>query len=269
MNTFSSLPFELRSLVYSFCKPPMATIHIKEGADLVVTSIPSPSPLLTTSKESRAAAQEWDLKMYPILVGEDYQDMEMEEDATLHLVITPSEKEHLGVTWTELYTVLGDVLLDAKQVVIECSRPERLARLFMLPEAELIGVGQCCVENALFGEEIVASDRSTREALRNDFSLIVGGEEWVVRDVVVKGFGSEASFTTKELVKRDCPAETVGHELEEEEEEVEEKWLGVPLTEVSLAKLRAETDVLDPEAAYDDYKEDAGGSVTPESLLSS
>ena len=85
-------------MIYSLSKPTTITVTITEGADLAVTSVSFPPALLTTTKESRTEAQRWGLKLYSILVGDDYQDILFDEDVSLHLVITPSTAEHLSIT---------------------------------------------------------------------------------------------------------------------------------------------------------------------------
>jgi hypothetical protein len=297
MTTFTSLPSELRSAIYAFARPSSITITIKEGADLTATSI-SPLPaLLTTTKESRAEARKWGLKPYSLLLGDDYTDFLYSEDITLHLNIIPSTAEHLSITWTELYTVLGDALLDAKRVEIECSEPKRLARLFMLPEAEFVGVGVSCVEKGLYGSEIIASDRDTREALRPDIVVCVGKEEYVLEEEEVEGFFGEESSETKGFRKtsalyiqdadrsesdeacalyfQDAKVELEGEAVSEEAEalyfqdaevelqSVEEKGSGEELTEEALERFCAEFDKLFPKTAYS-AKPDSGGSVMPE-----
>ncbi|KZM24845.1 uncharacterized protein EKO05_0003527 [Ascochyta rabiei] len=278
MATFTSLPFELRSQIFALAKPTSITIHIREDADLIITAISSPPALLTSTKESRAAAQKWDLKPYAVLTGDDYQNILFDQDTCLHLIITPSTAEYPAITWTELYTVLGDALLDAKKVEIECSKPLRLARLFMLPENEFVGVGQSCVEAELFGSEIISSDRDTREALRRDISVCVGDEEWVLREEVVEGFGLEASFETKAFFRVDEGAEASALYFQAAKVEMEvdvqasalyfqdaevEKWSGEELTEDALDRLRDEMGVLFPATVYT-VKSDPGGSVMPE-----
>lgn len=297
MAKFTSLPSELRSQIFALAKPTSTSIHIREAADLVVTAISSPPGLLTTSKETRTESQKWGLKPYPILVGDDYQDVLFDEDTSLHLTITPSTAEHLSITWTELYTVLGDALLDAKRVIIECSEPARLARLFMLPEAELVGVGQSCVEAGLFGSEILASDRETREALHGEISVFVGDDEWVLREEGVEGFGEVKASETKAFVKtsalyfQDAERERVDDademyfqvdEAESErssgdDEAVKTSALyfqdaeGVEvmkesrerLTKGALGRLCAEMTKLYPEKVYL-VESDPGGSVMPE-----
>ena len=269
MATFTTIPFELRSQIFALSKSSSVTISITEAADLVVTAVSSPPGLLTTSKEARAEAQKWDLKPYSVLVGDDYQDILFDEDISLHLIITPSKAEHLSITWTELYTVLGDALLDAKKVVIECSEPARLARLFMLPEADFVGVGQSCVEVGMFGSEIISSDRETREALRGDICVCVGDEEWVLKEEVVEGFGEEKGFETKGFVKTSALyfQDAEGAEGVEAEalyfQDAEVEGSGVRLTEDALERLRAEMTNLFPEKVYT-VKSDPGGSVMPE-----
>ncbi|KAF9690848.1 hypothetical protein EKO04_010949 [Ascochyta lentis] len=278
MATFTSLSFELRSQIFALAKPTFTTIHIREEADLIITSISAPPALLTTTKESRAEAQKWDLKPYSVLVGNDYKDILFDQDTSLHLIITPSTAEHPSITWTELYTVLGDALLDAKKIEIQCSEPVRLARLFMLPESELIGVGQSCVEAGMFGSEIISSDRETREALREDVSVCVGDEEWVLREQVVEGFGVEAGFETKAFERVDEGAKTSALYFQDAEVEVEsveasvlyfqdtevvEKWSGERLTEGALDRLCVEMSELFPATVYT-VKSDPGGSVMPE-----
>jgi hypothetical protein len=46
--------------------------------------------------------------------------------------------------------VLGNALPAAQKLHIVCSRPEHLDKLFMLEDAESVGVGQCCTESGLF-----------------------------------------------------------------------------------------------------------------------
>jgi hypothetical protein len=299
MATFTTLPSELRSAIYALARPDCITITIKEGADLAVTSIPPPPALLTTTKESRAEAQKWDLQPYSLLMGDDYTDLLFSKDIILHLNIIPSAAEHLSITWTELYTVLGDALLDAKRVEIECSEPQRLARLFMLPEAELVGVGVSCVEKGLYGSEIIASDRDTREALRPDIVVCAGKEEYVLEEEKIEGFFGEEGFATKGFSKTsakdvdrpdsveacaqdakvELDGEAVGDEAEAQdaelepqsvkEEEFEEKWeetakgSGGQLTEEVLERFCTEVDKLFPKTAYS-AKSDPGGSIAPE-----
>lgn len=232
-------------------------------------------------------------------MGDDYTDFLFSEDITLHLHIIPSTAEHLSTTWTELYTVLGDALLDAKRVEIECSEPQRLARLlFMLPEAELVGVGVSCVEKRLFGTEIIASDRDTREELRADIVVCVSKEEYVLKDEKVEGFFGEQEFTTKGFKKtsanyfqnadrpdsveagaQDAKVELDGGavsveaealyfqdaevELQSVQEDGSVKGSWEQLTEEALERFCTEFDKLFPKTAYT-AKSDPGGSIAPE-----
>jgi hypothetical protein len=85
---------------------------------------------------------------------------------TIQLIITPAEnpKANLNITWTELEILLYKALPEVKSLHIVCSKPERLVRLWMLPEAGLVGVGQShFFEDFFFGSEGVASDRAYRE----------------------------------------------------------------------------------------------------------
>lgn len=298
MVDFTSLPFELRSAIYALARPESITVTIKEGANLAITSISPPPALLLTTKESRSEAQKWDLKPYSFLIGDDYTDFLFSEDMTLRLNISPSTAEHLSITWTELYTVLGDALLDAKRVEIECSEPRRLARLFMLPEAELVGVGVSCVEQGLYGSEIIASDRDTREALRPDIVVCVDKEEYVLEEEYVEGFFGEEAFATKGFTKTSADAdrpdsvdacapnakvepgsEAISDEAEAQDAEVELKSMEQQrseegreetakgsweqLTEGTLERFCTEFEKLFPKIAYT-AKSDPGGSIAPE-----
>ncbi|KAF3047943.1 hypothetical protein E8E11_008239 [Didymella keratinophila] len=243
MANFTSFPAELRSAIFTLARPDSITITIKEGADLAVTSISPPPALLTTTKESRAEAQKWDLKPYSLLMGDDYTDVLFSEDIILHLNMIPSTAEHLSITWTELYTVLGDALLDVKRIEIECSEPQRLARLFMLPEAELVVVGVSCVEKGLFGSEITASDRDTREALRPDIVVCVGKEEYILEEEKVEGFFGEEEFTTRGFIKTsakdakvELDGEAVGVEAEAQDAEVEPQSVSAMGSEEQLTE---------------------------------
>lgn len=51
----------------------------------------------------------------------------------------------------------------------------------MLPEAELVAVGQSCVEEGTWSSDILALDRATRESLAEGFRLVVNRrEEFVI-----------------------------------------------------------------------------------------
>jgi hypothetical protein len=101
---------------------------------------------------------------------------------TLQIIIHPSKSASLNITWTDIWSVLGDALLAAKQLHIVCRQPERLVRLFMLEEAEWLGVGQACNEAGLFmNEESVSGDRKTRELLQPE--LIVTASKHTVEEI--------------------------------------------------------------------------------------
>jgi hypothetical protein len=73
--------------------------------------------------------------------------------------------------------------------------------MLMVPEAELVGVGVSCVEKGLFGSEIIASDRDTRDALHPDIVVCVGKEEYVLEDDKVVRLLGEEDFITKSFTK--------------------------------------------------------------------
>jgi hypothetical protein len=299
---FSKLPKELRDLVWQASKPTTTSISILE-TEFEVTSISAPPSLLTSTKEARATALSWNLSKYPIWGPEDWVDIYLDpEEMILELVIDPAKSASLTITWTDIWTVLGDALPAAKQLHIVCSKPERLARLYMLPEAEYVGVGQACNERGLFtDEETVSSERKTREGLH--MGLTVTASKHTVEDIdngassvevdvwrlveeeVRDEFRPEAKvFATKtfEYVEVDSirqmsvmqlhnaakasplPVQDCG--VEESGLEVEEvvKKPGDRLTEDALAKHLAEMEKLFPKSPYQDDGEDVGGSVCPE-----
>ncbi len=194
MTNFSHLPTELQHQILHLSKPTVATIHMREE-DYSITSISQPPSLLTVSKASRAIALSWGLQTYPIWTTDDWQDLYICPDTTtLELIITPSTSSSLNITWTELHAILGNALLQVKHLHIVCEKPERLVRLFMQPEADLVTVGESCVEKGLFGSEVLATDGGVREGLRSDILLTIsktsiedGGndavEEWKLVDV--------------------------------------------------------------------------------------
>ncbi|KAF1848669.1 uncharacterized protein K460DRAFT_267561, partial [Cucurbitaria berberidis CBS 394.84] len=195
-HPFSRLPAELRDSIFNFSMPSTTTIHISE-AEFEVTQISSPPSLLTTSHEAREAALKWELKKYPIWTVDDWQDIYLSpsSDTILELVIEPSKSHTLNITWTELHEILHDALTEAKRLHIVCSEPERLARLFMLPEGEIVSVGESCVEKGLFGSEVISSDRNVRQSLQGEDDVRVWS---MVDEEVSDGFGPEARvFTTK------------------------------------------------------------------------
>jgi hypothetical protein len=73
--------------------------------------------------------------------------------------------------------------------------------MLMVPEAELVGVGVSCVEKGLFGSEIIASDRDTRDALHPDIVVCVGKEEYVLEDDKAVRLLGEEDFITKSFTK--------------------------------------------------------------------
>ncbi|CAN9410224.1 unnamed protein product [Alternaria alternata] len=163
---FSRLPMELRNLVWQASKPTTATVEFDED-EYQVTSISPPSALLTTSKEARATALSFSLQKFPIWGPEDWEDLAVDpENTILEIVIRPSKSASLNITWTDIWGVLGDALPATSRLHIVCSKPERLARLYMAEEAEYLGVGQSCVEGGLFNNaETVSGERKTRESL--------------------------------------------------------------------------------------------------------
>jgi hypothetical protein len=147
---FSRLPMELRNLVWQASKPTTATVEFDED-EYQVTSISPPSALLTTSKEARATALSFSLQKSPLWGPEDWEDLAVDpENTILEIVIRPSKSASLNITWTDIWGVLGDALPATSRLHIVCSKPERLARLYMAEEAEYLGVGQSCVEGGLF-----------------------------------------------------------------------------------------------------------------------
>lgn len=174
--------------------------------------------------------------------------------------------------------MLGDALPAAKTLHIMCSQPERLARLWMLPEAEVVAVGESCVEKGLFGSEVVASDRAVREMLDRELRVTcskryVGEGEGVemecwglVDERVEEGFGEGAGvFSTRAFVRVGEEVERPGQEVEGVEEGVEQvERSGKMLTIEALERLCEELAMLYPKDAKKGAKEDPGGSVMPE-----
>ncbi|KAH7378296.1 hypothetical protein BKA66DRAFT_396941, partial [Pyrenochaeta sp. MPI-SDFR-AT-0127] len=158
-HPFRFLPLELRRSIFNLTMSSTTTIHIRED-NYDVTYVSSPPASLTINREARKVAREWELKKYPIWTVDDWQDIYLSPQNTiLEIVIAPSKSASLNITWTELHAILGDALLAVKYLHVVCSTPERLARLFMLPEGEIVGVGESCVEKGLFGSEVISSDR--------------------------------------------------------------------------------------------------------------
>jgi hypothetical protein len=217
-QNFPKLPKELRDLVWRKSKPTTTTIEFSED-EYQVTYISPPPTHLITSKEARATALSWNLVKYPIWGPEDWEDMYLDpEEMIVEMIIQPSKSASLNITWTDIYSVLGDALLAAKQLHIVCSQPERLARLYMLPEADYVGVGQSCVEKGLFNDgESVSGDRKTREALQARLTVTASKhtveeinkgifhevDVWkMVDEEISHHFGPEARiFTTKAFAR--------------------------------------------------------------------
>jgi hypothetical protein len=91
--------------------------------------------------------------------------MHINEATTMQLVITPSANSNanLNIIWTELEVLIYKALSEVKKLHIVCSKPERLVRLWMLPEAGLVGGLNSLFEGYFFGNEGVASKRAYRE----------------------------------------------------------------------------------------------------------
>jgi hypothetical protein len=181
---------------------------------------------------------------------------------TIQLIITPAEnpKANLNITWTELEILLYKALPEVKSLHIVCSKPERLVRLWMLPEAGLVGVGQShFFEDFFFGSEGVASDRAYWETFHPSLvastsaatleELALGSPApvttWQLADeAILEGFGPEAIIKTTKAFK------LVGQEEEEETEvegweelgPVEAGNKGAELTEEAIAKFLQETE---------------------------
>ncbi|KAF2853830.1 hypothetical protein T440DRAFT_417893, partial [Plenodomus tracheiphilus IPT5] len=170
---FSRLPTEIQEQIFSLSKPTTTTIHLLEDEFEITAVSPAPSPL-TTTRSSRTVAKSWGLSSFPLWTQDDWQDIFLHpEDSILQLVVSPSRMAALAITWTELHAVLGDALPAVQKLHIVCSESERLARLWMLPEGELVGVGESCVERGSFGKEVLASDREMREQLHAHLTVTV------------------------------------------------------------------------------------------------
>ncbi|OWY56404.1 hypothetical protein AALT_g10908 [Alternaria alternata] len=193
---FSRLPMELRNLVWQASKPTTATVEFDED-EYQVTSISPPSALLTTSKEARATALSFSLQKFPIWGLEDWEDLAVDpENTILEIVIRPSKSASLNITWTDIWGVLGDALPATSRLHIVCSKPERLARLYMAEEAEYLGVGQSCVEGGLFNNAETVSEID-QNASEKEVTV------WKITDQDTSDdFGPEAKiFTTRGLAR--------------------------------------------------------------------
>jgi hypothetical protein len=228
---FPQLPTELRNKIWHHSMPTITTIHISEGADLDVTSISAPPGQQFANKEAHKAYVSSGLKGYAIYTIEDWADMYVNEDTTIQLIITPPQNPttNLYITWTALEEILHAALPVVKKLHIVCSQPERLVRLWMLPEGGLIHVGQTHWNKPFFfGEQGVLSDQKYRESLRTELKVTTssatldelaqgsqaGVQMWeMVEEQVIEGFGPEAE------IKRTKGFKLVGGEEEREMEE--------------------------------------------------
>jgi hypothetical protein len=107
----------------------------------------------------------------------------------LQLIINPTTSKSddaSNITWTDIWSVLGDALIAVRKLHVVCSKPERLARLFMSEEGEYVGVGQSCVESGLFNNpESVLGERKTRDSLYEH--LTATASKYTVEDISEKG----------------------------------------------------------------------------------
>jgi hypothetical protein len=251
-----------------------ATVEFDED-EYQVTSISPPSALLTTSKEARATAlsSSSSLQKFPIWGPEDWEDLAIDpENTILEIVIRPSKSASLNITWTDIWGVLGDALPAISRLHIVCSKPERLARLYMAEEAEYLGVGQSCIEGGLFNNiETVSGERKTRESLHAHLTVTASKHTvedieqnasenevtvWKMANYNFSGFGPEAKvFASRSLALVEVdnaskmtvkqlhnaartfalPAGKVERVVSGGEAEVEEKS-GAQLTEDAVAK---------------------------------
>ncbi|KAH7091329.1 hypothetical protein FB567DRAFT_272198 [Paraphoma chrysanthemicola] len=260
---FSRLPLELRNQIWAYSMPTTISISIKEGVDMEVTSVSAPEiGQMLATKESRDAFLRGKFSgpvgTYSTEV-EDYVDFWVNEDTTLQLVISPSSGPTLHITWTDLDFMLPGVLRAIKKLHVACSQPERLARLFSMPEGGLVSPGNShWDEDDMWLKETVASDRKCRESFQQELKVTTGVatleeisngseeemKEWeLVGEEVVKGFGLETQFsTTKAFALAGAEKEVEVKEWREMREKVgEEVGGGVALTEEAIARLIQET----------------------------
>lgn len=274
------------------------TIHLSED-DYDVTYISPPPAILATNSTPRDDAKQGEWKKYPIWTTDDWQDVHLSpENTILEIVVTPSKSASLNITWTELHAILGDALPATKYLHIVCSKPERLVRLFMLPESEPVALGESCVERGLFGQEVLSSDRKVRESLQGELFLTTSTHtveeigQGIYEDVEAWSVGDEdiwESFwpvikigTTKALVKVEACKNTwknieelykaskevrqrdqiaVEEEAEKEKADKEEvEKSGDELTEEALLTFTEEMARLNPAEAYDSKRFDSSCS---------
>lgn len=281
--------------------PRTATVEFNE-TEFDVTSISPPTPLLLTCKEAHATALSFlSPTAYPIWGPEDWEMLSLDpEKMILQIIINPSKSASLNITWTDIWSVLGDALLAASRLHIVCCQPERLARLFMLEEAEWLGVGQACNEEGLFmNAETVSDERKARESLQAQLTVTVSkhtveeidegisGDEvsvWkLIDERILTGFGHTAKvFSTKAFSSVGAadasrvsvfqlhraarafalPAEEAVAEEELENEEEEGGRSGVELTEDTMARYLEECQRLWPPRPQDPSW-DEEGSIAP------
>lgn len=242
--------------------PSTITIHVTEGAEMEVTSICAPGMgQMLANKEARQAYLQakftGPIGVYSAALG-DFEDIRVNEDTTLQLLITPSTTTTLHITWTEIEYMLSQALPIVKKLHIACSKPERLVRLFMLPEGGLARPGASHWDEDLWPKDTVASDRKYRESLREGLNVTTSVapleelaqgskeevKEWgLVGEEVLEGFGPETRFSTTKAFKLVGDREEV--EVKEWKEmrtvEGEESMGGNALTEEAIARFIQET----------------------------
>lgn len=285
--------------------PTTATVEFNE-AEFDVTSISPHTPLLLTSKEAHAAAKaSFSSENYPIWGPEDWEMLSLDgEKMILQIIIHPSNSASLSITWADIWGVLGDALLAAKQLHIVCRQPERLARLFMLEEAEWLGVGQACNEAGLFtNDESVSGERKTRESLQTRLSVTAsrytveeldeGGRmlrddvsAWkLVEERITARFGPKADWSSTEAFSRveadvdsvstvwqlhsaakalEVPSQVIEEGGEGNEEADEMESSGMELTEDAVAKHLEECRMIWPPEPKDPSWDEEGSISYPD-----
>jgi hypothetical protein len=255
-HPFPLLLLELRSSIWAYSMP--TTVHIREGADLDVNSTSSPPGQALATKESRAAYLSSGFKPYSIYTTDDWANIHINEDTTIQLVVEPlKNSKNVNVTWTEISVILHDALPVVMRLHVVCSRPERLVRLWCLPEGGLVAPGQSHWFEDWWNKEGGASDREVRQSLHGDLRVTSGvatleqlekgskevvEERKLVEERVVKGFGLEMEFSTTK------DSRLVDEEADKEVEEWQEMLSGVKtpseadaLTEKAIERFIQET----------------------------
>jgi hypothetical protein len=152
--------------------PTITTLHIHEGADLDVTSISSPLSQALATKESRATYLSSGFKPHSIYTTENWADIHINQDTTIQLVIEPlKNSKNFNVTWTEISVILHDALPIVKRLHVVWSKPERLLRLWCLPEGGLVAPGQSHWFEDWWRKEGVASDQEVRKSLHRNIKI--------------------------------------------------------------------------------------------------